>query len=172
MALLAEEIVEEWLNRQGFFTIRGIKLGVHEIDILAMKLGEDGPICRHLEVQASIRPISYLCSLAKSLQKSTGRAPMSAKQRTKEELKLSVREWVQKKYHLDRKRALRESLYPGNWSFELVVHKLRHSEELEYINKEGIVVHKLSDVVDDLSKSNFTIKSAAGADLVDLIMLE
>jgi hypothetical protein len=32
MALLAEEIVEEWLNRQGYFTIRGIKKGVHEID--------------------------------------------------------------------------------------------------------------------------------------------
>lgn len=26
MALLAEEIVEEWLNRQGYFTIRGIKM--------------------------------------------------------------------------------------------------------------------------------------------------
>jgi hypothetical protein len=36
MALLAEEIVEEWLNRNGYFTIRGIKLGVHEIDLLAI----------------------------------------------------------------------------------------------------------------------------------------
>ena len=33
MALLAEELVEEWLNRQGYFTIRGIKFGVHEIDL-------------------------------------------------------------------------------------------------------------------------------------------
>lgn len=36
MALLAEELVEEWLNRNGFFTIRGIKLGVQEIDLLAI----------------------------------------------------------------------------------------------------------------------------------------
>jgi hypothetical protein len=36
MALLAEEIVEEWLNRNGYFTIRGIKLGVQEIDLLAL----------------------------------------------------------------------------------------------------------------------------------------
>lgn len=36
MALLAEEIVEEWLNRQGYFTIRGIKMGVQEIDLLAV----------------------------------------------------------------------------------------------------------------------------------------
>ena len=42
MALLAEEIVEEWLNRNGFFTIRGIKVGVYEIDLLAIgfKKGE------------------------------------------------------------------------------------------------------------------------------------
>jgi len=38
MSLLAEEIVEEWLNRDGYFTIRGIKLGVHEIDLLALKV--------------------------------------------------------------------------------------------------------------------------------------
>jgi hypothetical protein len=37
MALLAEEIVEEWLNRHGYFTICGIKMGVHEIDLLAVK---------------------------------------------------------------------------------------------------------------------------------------
>lgn len=38
MALLAEEIVEEWLNRLGFFRIRGVKIGVHEIDLLAVRL--------------------------------------------------------------------------------------------------------------------------------------
>jgi len=27
MLQLAEEIVEEWLNRHGYFTIRGIRLG-------------------------------------------------------------------------------------------------------------------------------------------------
>jgi len=37
MPRLGEEIVEEWLNRQGHFTIRGIKLGVDEIDILAIR---------------------------------------------------------------------------------------------------------------------------------------
>ena len=83
-----------------------------------------------------------------------------------------MREWVKKKYHLDQKRALRESLYQDNWSFELVVHKLRHPEELDLINKESIEVHKLSEIGDDLSRSNFIIKSAAGADLVDLVMLE
>ena len=57
MALLAEELVEEWLNRQGFFTIRGLKLGVHEMDLLAIRPRPDGSLeCRHVEVQASMRP--------------------------------------------------------------------------------------------------------------------
>ena len=28
MSLLDEQIVEEWLNRQGFFTMRGVKVGL------------------------------------------------------------------------------------------------------------------------------------------------
>lgn len=35
MALLGESLVEEWLNREGFFTIRGVKHGVGEMDLLA-----------------------------------------------------------------------------------------------------------------------------------------
>ena len=70
MALLAEEIVEEWLNRQGYFTIRGIKMGVHEIDLLAVKwLGNGKTECRHIEVQASMRPVSYISRVPKKNKK-------------------------------------------------------------------------------------------------------
>lgn len=79
MALLAEELVEEWLRRQGYFTIRGIKLGVQEIDLLAMRPRAGGFECRHIEVQASVRPVSYLTPLTKGLQKSLGLARGSAK---------------------------------------------------------------------------------------------
>jgi hypothetical protein len=34
MALLDEQLVEEWLNRQNFFTMRGIKCGV---DLIAYR---------------------------------------------------------------------------------------------------------------------------------------
>jgi len=37
VALLGESLVEEWLNREGFFTIRGVKHGVDEMDLLAIK---------------------------------------------------------------------------------------------------------------------------------------
>ena len=38
MALLGEQLVDEWLNRIGFFTLRGIKRGVHEIDLLGIRM--------------------------------------------------------------------------------------------------------------------------------------
>ena len=47
MPLLAEEVVQEWLNRQGFFTIRGIKAGNSEIDLLAVRVVQyRGPLCQ------------------------------------------------------------------------------------------------------------------------------
>lgn len=97
MAILAEEIVEEWLNRKGYFTIRGIKLGVHEIDLLAIKVTPGGVERRHLEVQSSMRPVSYLTKVPKDVQKRTGRASASAKTRTSQELRESVREWIEQK---------------------------------------------------------------------------
>ena len=85
MALLAEEIVEEWLNRQGYFTIRGVKIGVHEIDLLAIRPSHDGEMeCRHIEAQASIRPVSHISVLPKALR-DKGR-PTNSVRRSEEEL--------------------------------------------------------------------------------------
>src|SRR3970040_1342863 len=109
MALLAEEIVEEWLNRQGYFTIRGIKMGVHEIALLAIKWREsEKPECRHIEVQASMRPVSYISRVPKKEQKA-GRSANSAK-RSDEELIQGVAEWVEKKFHRSDKKALMAKL--------------------------------------------------------------
>jgi len=89
MALLAEEIVEEWLNRDGWFTIRGIKIGVHEIDILAIKPTTNEIQCRHLEVQASFNAVSYLTPVPKA-KRQPGQGAGSAKHRSDEELRDSV----------------------------------------------------------------------------------
>jgi hypothetical protein len=49
MALLDEQLVEEWLNRQNFFTMRGIKSGNDEIDLLAIRPIPEGLECWHVE---------------------------------------------------------------------------------------------------------------------------
>lgn len=171
MALLAEEIVEEWLNRNGYFTIRGIKLGVHEIDLLAIAVRGTTIEARHIEVQASIRPISYLCQLPKNIQKETGRSPMSMKHRSKEELKDGVEEWINKKFDQDSKKRLRKELYQGEWIYELVIHHVKFQEELDLIEERGIKIHHLDDIVISLSKQDTLIQSASGTELVDLVML-
>ena len=48
MALVAETLVEEWLNRKGYFTIRGAKTGQGKIDLLAASFHE--PEALHVEV--------------------------------------------------------------------------------------------------------------------------
>lgn len=168
MALLAEEIVEEWLNRQGYFTIRGIKMGVQEIDLLAVKWQADGFVdCRHIEVQASMRPVSYISRVPKEEQKA-GRAANSAK-RSAEELVQGVAEWVEKKFHRSDKKSLMAKLWNGNWTSELVVNVVKSDEELKLIAERGIKIHRLGDIVSVLAKEHFVIGSASGADIIDLI---
>jgi hypothetical protein len=168
MALLAEEIVEEWLNRQGYFTIRGIKMGVHEIDLLAVKWQANGKTeCRHIEVQASMRPVSYISRVPKEGQKA-GRAANSAK-RTEQELVQGVTEWVERKFRRADKQALMAKLWDSGWSSELVVNVVKSEEELKLIASHGIKIHRLNDIVNALANKAFLIGSASGADIVDLI---
>jgi hypothetical protein len=171
MALLAEEIVEEWLNRNGYFTIRGIKLGVHEIDLLALAVRGSVIDARHIEVQASINPVSYLCPLPKHTQKETGRRPMSMKLRTPKELVDGVQEWVNKKYYHDAKERIRKVLFQGEWKYELVIHHVKFQEELNLTEKYGIKIHRLDDIVGSLSEGGTFIHSASGTDLLELVML-
>jgi hypothetical protein len=172
MALLAEEIVEEWLNRQGYFTIRGVKVGVHEIDLLAVRCTATGLECRHIEVQASVRPVSYLTRVPKAVQKETGRAAGSARLREEQELRQGVREWIQKKYDHPEKKRVRERLAPGRpWSRELVVHRLKYEVERTMVVDAGVTVWDLSDVVADLQRGNALLQGAAGAHLVELVAL-
>jgi hypothetical protein len=172
MALLAEEVVEEWLNRQGFFTIRGAKIGVQEMDLLAVRFTDNGIECRQVEVQASVNPISYLTPLQKEVQKKTGRGPANAKRRSDDELRRGVREWIQKKYDHSGKKALRERLAPGRpWTRELVVHRLKYEVERKMIVDAGVTVWDLSDVVADLQRGNALLQGAAGAHLVELVAL-
>ena len=168
MALLAEVIVEEWLNRQGYFTIRGIKMGVHEIDLLAIKRHNDGVVeCRHLEVQASMRPVSYISRVPKKLQRS-GRAANSAK-RSQKELVVGVKEWVEKKFHREDKKKLMKKLWNGQWSSELVVNVVKSEDEVELISNHDIKIHRLHKIVASLANQKFIVGSASGGDILDLI---
>jgi Holliday junction resolvase-like predicted endonuclease len=55
---MAEQLVEEWLNRQGFFTIRRIREGVGEIDLLGIRSVKNQVEGWHVESQVSFRPVN------------------------------------------------------------------------------------------------------------------
>ncbi len=169
MALLAEELVEEWLNRQGYFTIRGTKVGVLEIDLLAIRPTTEGIECRHIEVQASINPVSYITKVPKEVQRQTGRAANSARSRNDNELREGVREWIAKKFDHPKKEKLRGLLAPGNWSRELVVNVVKHQRELELLAESGITIRYLTEIVNELKNLNHLLNGAAGTHLVDLV---
>ena len=171
MALLAEELVEEWLNRQGYFTIRGARIGVDEIDLLGIRLGNDAAVdCRHIEVQASVRPISYISSVPRAEQRKGVRAN-SARIRSDALLRRGVAEWVEKKFTKPRKRALMTELFRSQWTSELVVNNVKHEGELRYIEDHGVVIHRLSDILAEMRSPANVLTSAAGSDFYDLIGL-
>lgn len=141
MSLLGEEVVEEWLNRKGCFTIRGIKLGVYEIDILAIKPLPNGEHeCRHVEITLSVNPISYISKVPKAIQKERGIGANNAKRRVEAELRQGVAEWIGKKFDLPGMEDLRQRLCPGKWKKELVLNKVKHAEEIALFQEAGIEV--------------------------------
>ena len=171
MALLAEKLVEEWLNRQGYFTIRGLKIGVHEIDLLAVRPAGGGLECRQFEVQASVRPISYVTPVPAALRKATGRSSANAKVRNVSEIRQGIAEFTAKKYDHPEKRRLRSQLAPGPWTRELVLHRVKYEQEVALIKEAGIVVHSLGEIVRQLERGDLLVEGAGGADLTDLVTL-
>ena len=171
MSLLAEVVVEEWLNRQGYFTIRGIKLGNDEIDILAIRPLANGEVeRRHVEVSISTNPISYFSPLPKSIRKATGKST-SAKKRSPELLAESVQDWVDKKFRKPNKAQLFDSLGGGTWSKEFVIYRVKYQEEIELIRSHGIKILHLPDIVKELRSGKTPIKAASGSDLLELMSL-
>ncbi|MBC6445406.1 MAG: hypothetical protein GDA50_08325 [Alphaproteobacteria bacterium GM202ARS2] len=160
MALIAEEVVEEWLNQQGYFTMRGVTLGRDEMDILAVKFTEGQPDLRHYEVQCSINPVSYI---------SCG----NARKMSERELVVSVDKWINKKFLQAKKVTLRNSLFLGQWSFYFVVNEVRYPEELDIFEKSPIitVVH-WREVLKDLRNKKQSRFMASGRDLIDLMLMD
>ena len=172
MALLAESLVEEWLNRDGFFTIRGVKHGVGEMDLLAVKPTLDGTLIgRHVEVQVSVRPIGFIGKLTKEQIGDSGISSNSAKKRTKKEIKECAVAWVHKKFKDSNKKKVRDSLWPGViWSFHLVHGVVREELELEIFAKNDVTIHPFHTVLKSLSlRKKGSFSGSAGGDLAEIV---
>jgi len=170
VALVAETLIEERLNRKRYFTIRGAKAaGNGEIDLLGVSFREDDAI--HVESTVSADPMGYLT--VGSLSK-----------RTHEEMQAQAKEWFVKKFQgtklKNQERPVedrREELAPGrNWRFMLVYGDLKYPTEPGVIEELGVEVKHISEIMVDLMdrKRTFVTSSEASgvAELLDIFCKE
>jgi Holliday junction resolvase-like predicted endonuclease len=164
MALVAETLVEEWLNRKGYFTIRGIRTGSGEIDLLAASFRE--PDALHVEVTVSADPIGYVGRDA---------GGSYVKKRTPEEVEAGAEEWFTRKFRGKGMRVARrrEELCPDrDWRFMLVHGNLKYPEELDPMRERGVEAKHIGEVLEELAdrKRAFVTSSEASgvAELFDI----
>ncbi len=168
MALLGESLVEEWLNREGFFTIRGVKHGVDEMDLLAIRPQADGVVLGwHVEVQISFRPIGFIAKLPKTASGSR----LSARKRTVEEIEACARTWVDLKFRAEPKACMREQLWPGvDWTYHFVHAVVREQRELDIFKSEGISLHPFHEILSSLARRKVhSFSGSAGGDLAEIV---
>lgn len=168
MALLAESLVEEWLNRKGFFTIRGVKHGRDEMDLLAVRRQNGDIVGWHVEVTVSFRPIGYI---AREPTRTSGYRGSYVRKRTPDQVRAYAREWVEAKFRAQHKVNLRERLWPGiSWSWHLVHGVVRYPLELEVFASEEVTCHSFSRLLANLTQGGeHAFSGTAGGDLAEII---
>lgn len=143
MALLDEQLVDEWLNRKCFFTMRGIKSGIDEIDLLAVRMAESKLECWHVEVQVSFRPIGYVGG------------DTNARRRSEDELRAGVEQWVAKKFTSERKVSRRNAILPNaQWKYVFVHGVLRDDKELDHMAQLGVALIPYKQILTELRDDN------------------
>lgn len=163
MALLDEQIVEEWLNSNNFFTIRGIKYGNNEIDLLACRLKNKKVECWHVEVQVSYSPVSYISKSVRTKEKAAGK-------RTLGELRADVRAWIQTKFKNKKIQDIRFLLAPKvEWKYKLVHAKVKHPKELELIELNGVELIPYESVVSELIVNKNHSSSSPASSIISLL---
>lgn len=65
---------------------------------------------------------------------------------------------------------MRQKLAPGPWTRELVVNVVKHDEELTAIAESGVTVHRLQTIIQLLLNPKPRYFTAAGTDLVGLLI--
>lgn len=158
MALFDEQLVEEWLNRNNYFTMRGIKVGVDEIDLLAIKYINGVAEHKHVEVQVSYNPIGYIGGDA------------NARKRTEEEIKEGVKQWVAKKFTGAKKVQKRNAIVPDvAWQFVFVHGVVRDKTELEYMRELGVETVAYKEILDVLITDKKNQSSSVATNIVEML---
>ena len=138
--------------------MRGVKCGLSEIDLLALRQTEKGLERWHIEVQTSFRPIGYIGGNT------------NARKRSTVETHEGIKQWVDKKFKDARKSERRTEIASGSdWKFVLVHANVRHPEELEHLKAFDIKLVSYRQVLNDLMKGKSNTSSSIASDIVDIL---
>lgn len=173
MALQAESLVEEWLNKNGFFTIRGIKEKIDEIDLIGIRKRNNEWQYVHCEVQISIRPVTYISKLTNDLMKSLDvSSKNSAKLRQPEHVIESVKAWIEMKYKSKKKQIMRNKIIQVEaWDYWFVHGNVKDKNELKLIENQGVKIISFADVLNDLMYNNTenSFSGSAAGELIEIM---
>jgi hypothetical protein len=138
MSDLIADVVGEWLCLKGYFIIRGLKVGLNEIDVLAIK-PRDGRIAEaaHYEISISTTPIGYL-------------GKRNARRQSETEVRKSVARFVAKKYTNANTVKLIERLVGKRYDRYFVTGNRKHEMEVVALKEHGVKVIPVTQVLAEL----------------------
>ncbi|MFA4844976.1 MAG: hypothetical protein WC654_00240 [Patescibacteria group bacterium] len=148
---LIENIVASWFNAKGYFVIQNLKVGVYEVDLLAVKLNERQEIedAVHVEVQCSSNPIGYI-----------GGSP-SAKKRTNNEIEAGVQAYIDKKFEHSETRAVISNLLGQSYRRLFICGKLKDEITIEFFKQKHIEVLRVWEIFEDVKRNNADFKTGS-----------
>jgi len=138
--------------------MRGIKCGVDEIDLLAVR-GHQNDVERwHVEVQISFNPIGYIGG------------DSNAKLRSQDDVRSGVAQWVDKKFTKPVKAMRRLGIIPASeWRYVLVHGVVRHPYELDIMRELGVHTVPYHDVLSYLLKIGTKQSSSMASNILDIL---
>ena len=149
---IIENIVASWFSSKGYFLIKNLKIGVNEVDILAIRLDSNQKVddAVHIEVQCSSNPIGYI-----------GGSP-SAKRRNISEVELGVVAYIEKKFSDKKIKSVIEKLIGNKYRQMFICGKLKDESTIKYFQKNGIEVVRVWQVFKEIKANAGGYKTSEG----------
>ena len=134
---ISEDIVSLAYQSLGYFVIEGRGVGVREIDLLALRLGDNGQVAErlHVEVSVSTRPIGVLRE----------KAPLGTSARHPD---ASAQAWAGKKFDQESvKKVVKSAFGTDNFKRVFVHGRLKEPAQLKALEAKGIECVAIGDLV-------------------------
>ncbi len=157
---ISEDFVSLAYQSLGYFVIEGRKAGRREIDLLAIRLGEDGRVAEriHVEVSISVTPVGFL--RAKPRLGSSGKDPAE-----------SASAWIKRKFtDRDIERAVHKALAGKPDRRVFLYGRLNNEEEqLKAFEQAGMECKSIRNLVQEASMKGEHNRLKRAVDIAKLV---